>query len=207
MVLQLRPYISGTLHTTMCALCYIIMHLLLLCECRTLWDECERATLWFGNVAEFEQGQHRCCRHHMTGKQRVATTVFSQHHHENMVLRCFVFLNYHLQYVFWTLCLSWQFACFITYNVSVAARAMLQQHRGCNFCVHPDVNDSYAHYITCANTLRSSISVMYIRVIFHDVTCQFWSGDVTSSLMTSHPWQIDRHHLTTNSVGLTREHY
>jgi len=23
---------------------------------------------WFGNIAEFEQGQNRCCQHHMTGK-------------------------------------------------------------------------------------------------------------------------------------------
>jgi len=24
---------------------------------------------WFGKVAEFEQGQNRCCQHYMTGKQ------------------------------------------------------------------------------------------------------------------------------------------
>ena len=46
-------------------------------ECRTLWGEHEQAAQWFGNVAEFEQGQSRCCLHHMTGKQRVATAVFS----------------------------------------------------------------------------------------------------------------------------------
>jgi len=46
-------------------------------ECRTLWGERERAAQWFGNVAEFEQGQNRCCQHHMPGKQRVATVVFS----------------------------------------------------------------------------------------------------------------------------------
>jgi len=51
----------------------------LLDEYRTLWGERERAAQWFGNVAEFEQGQNRCCQHHMKGKQRVATAVFSQH--------------------------------------------------------------------------------------------------------------------------------
>ena len=51
----------------------------LLDEYRTLWGEREQAAQWFGNVAEFEQGQNRCCQHHMKGKQRVATAVFSQH--------------------------------------------------------------------------------------------------------------------------------
>jgi len=51
-------------------------------ECRTLWGKCERAAQWFGNVAEFEQGQNRCCQHHMAGIQGVATAVFSQHHHD-----------------------------------------------------------------------------------------------------------------------------
>jgi len=37
-------------------------------------------------------------QHHMTGKQRVVTAVFSQHHHEEMVLYRFVLFNYHLQY-------------------------------------------------------------------------------------------------------------
>ena len=68
--------------------------------CRTLGGKHERTAQWFGNVAEFEQGQNRCCQHHMTGKQRVATAVFSQHHHDKMVLHCFVLFcfNYHLQY-------------------------------------------------------------------------------------------------------------
>jgi len=57
---------------------------------RTLWGKRERAAQWFGNVAEFEQGQNRCCQRHMTGKQRVATAVFSQHHHDKMVLHRFV---------------------------------------------------------------------------------------------------------------------
>jgi len=52
--------------------------------------EREQAAQWFGNVAEFEQGQHRCCQHRMTGKQRVATAVFSQHHHKKLVLHLFV---------------------------------------------------------------------------------------------------------------------
>jgi len=48
-----------------------------------LWGERECAVkMEHVNVAEFEQGQNRCCQHHMTGKQRVATAVFSQHHHE-----------------------------------------------------------------------------------------------------------------------------
>jgi len=55
-----------------------------------LWGEREPAAQWFGNVAEFEQGQNRSCQHHMTGKQRVATAVFSQHHHNKMVLYHFV---------------------------------------------------------------------------------------------------------------------
>ena len=68
------------------------IYVCMLSECRTLWGEHDRAPQWFGNVAEFEQGQYRCCQHHMTGKQRVATAVFSQHHHEKMVLhRCVLF--------------------------------------------------------------------------------------------------------------------
>jgi len=70
-------------------------------ECRTLWGECERAAQWFGNVAEFEQGQNRRCQHHMTGKQRVTTAVFSQHHHE-VVLHHFALF----ELLVCTLCLS-----------------------------------------------------------------------------------------------------
>ena len=46
-------------------------------KCRTLWGECEQAAQWFEKVAELEQAQNRCFQHHMTGKQRVATAVFS----------------------------------------------------------------------------------------------------------------------------------
>ena len=47
------------------------------------------------------------------------------------------------------------------------AVAMLQQHRGHNACVHPDVNVSYVCYIARAMNLRSSIGMMYVSVIFH----------------------------------------
>ena len=112
----------------------------LLGECRILWGERERVAQWFGNVAEFEQGQNRFCQHHTTGKQRVAAAVFSQHHHDKMVLCRFV--------LFELPCFSRQFACFITYNfthvemylcsLTVAAHPMLQQCRGRNVSVHPD---------------------------------------------------------------------
>ena len=46
-------------------------------KCRTLWGEREQAAQWLEKVAELEQAQNRCCQHHMTGKQRVATAVFS----------------------------------------------------------------------------------------------------------------------------------
>jgi len=36
--------------------------------------------------------------HHMTGKQRVATAIFSQHHLEKLVPHCFLCFNYYLQY-------------------------------------------------------------------------------------------------------------
>ena len=52
-----------------------------------------RAAQWFGNVAEFEQGQNRCCQLPMTGKKIVATAVFSQHQHKKMVLQHFVLLS------------------------------------------------------------------------------------------------------------------
>ena len=48
-----------------------------LSKCRTLWGEREQAAQWFEKVAELEQTQNRCCQHHLTGKQRVATAVFS----------------------------------------------------------------------------------------------------------------------------------
>jgi len=39
---------------------------------------------WFGKVAEFEQGQNRCCQHYMTGKQTVllysASTIMRRLH-------------------------------------------------------------------------------------------------------------------------------
>jgi len=65
-----------------------------------LWGECEQAAQWFGNAAEFEQGQNRCCcQHHMIGKQRVATAVFSQHHISIRWYCIALFrFNYHLQY-------------------------------------------------------------------------------------------------------------
>jgi len=77
----------------------------LLGECRILWGERERAAQWFGNVAEFEQGQNRFCQHHMIGKQRVATAVFGQRHHEKMVLHRFVLFELPPA-IFFTLCLS-----------------------------------------------------------------------------------------------------
>jgi len=63
----------------------------------------------------------------MTGKQRVATAVFSQHHHEKMVLHSFVLFELPPA-VFWTLDLSWQFVCFITYSFT---RVPVQPHSGC----------------------------------------------------------------------------
>ena len=39
-------------------------------------------------------------QHHTAGKQRVATAVFSQHHHDKMELhRLLICFNYHLQYL------------------------------------------------------------------------------------------------------------
>jgi len=40
-----------------------------------------------------------------------------------------------------------------------------------------------------------------VSVIFHTLR----PYDVVSNLMTSHPWQIDQHRSTTNSVGLDYE--
>jgi len=47
-------------------------------------DIVRQAAQWFEKVAEFEQGQKRSCQHHMTGKRKAATVVFSQHHHDKM---------------------------------------------------------------------------------------------------------------------------
>jgi len=126
-------------------------------ECRTLLDERKRAAQWFGNFAEFEQGQNRCCQHHMTSKQRVVTAVFSQYHHKKMVLhRCFVLINTCsiLNFVF-------ELAICLLYHLQLHTRAcaasqwlqayILQLSHGCNVCVHPDVNVLYVHYIACAN--------------------------------------------------------
>jgi len=38
------------------------------------------------------------CQHHLTGKQRVATAVFSQHHQERWYCIALFCFNYHLQY-------------------------------------------------------------------------------------------------------------
>ena len=61
----------------------------------------------------------------MTGKQRVATSAFSQHHHEKMG---FVLFQLPPAILFWTLCLSRQFACFIPYNFT---RMPVLPHTGC----------------------------------------------------------------------------
>jgi len=121
------------------------------------------------------------------GKQRVATAVFSQHQHNKMALHCFVCLNYHLQYFVlcvWVdnlldLSLTTSHTCLC--SLAVATRTMLQQCRGCNVCVHPDVIVSYMCYFACANNLRSSIGGTYMSVTY-----------VIYGLMTSHLWQIDR---------------
>jgi len=42
-------------------------------------------------------------------------------------------------------------------GLAVAACVMLQQCRGCNICMRPDVNVLYVRYIACTNDLRSSI--------------------------------------------------
>jgi len=110
---------------------------------------------WFGNVAEFEQGQNRCCQHHMAGKQRVATAVFSY----KMVLHCFDILNYHLQcfeLCVWhllDLSLTTSHACLC--GLTVAARKMLQQRHRCNACVHMGIWPSliprppHPAFVTC----------------------------------------------------------
>ena len=86
-----------------------------------------------GNVAEFEQGQNRCCQHHMTGKQRVAAAVFSHHHHEKVILHDFVLFYLppailFLYFVFeLTICLLYHLQLHMRASVAVAAHAMLQQ--------------------------------------------------------------------------------
>ena len=176
-------------------------------ECRTLLDEREWAAKFFGNFAEFEQSQNRCCRHHMTGKQRVATAVFSQCHHKKMVLhRCFVLIN--TPAAFWTLFLMLAICLLHHLQLHTCACAasqrlhahILQQSRGRNVCVHLDVNVLYVHHIACANNLRPSMGgtykchFLYVKALL----CNFYSDDITS--------MTDWHRLTTNSVGLTREH-
>ena len=77
-------------------------------------------------------------------------------------------LNYHLQY--FVLCVwvdNWLALSIITSHTylcgpAVAAYTMLQQCRGCNVYVHPDVNVSYVCYNACANNLQSSIGGTWV---------------------------------------------
>ena len=105
----------------------------------------------------------------MTGKQRVATAVFSQYHHE-MVLNHFALFELSPAIVC-TLCLSWQFACFITYNLAVAARSMLQQFHGCNVCMH----EYRCKCFVCAYMLHAQIIYGLISV-----SCTLRPNDVIS---------------------------
>ena len=64
---------------------------IILGECRTLWGKRERAAQWFGKVAEFEQGQNRCCQHSYD-QQTESIWPLTWY---CITLFCF---NYHLQY-------------------------------------------------------------------------------------------------------------
>jgi len=132
---------------------------------------------------------NRCCQHHMTGKQRVATAVFSQHHHDKMVQHHFVLFQLPPA-IFWTLCLSWQFAWFITYHFT---RMPVRPRSGC--IRNAQCSTADAVFPTC---VILHVQIIYCLVLVGHGT--YMSGvmyDVISGLMTSYPWQIDTAQLWT----------
>ena len=120
---------------------------------------------WFGNVAEFEQGQNRCCQHDMTKQteSRCCCIQPTPSREDGTASLCFALITTCniLYFVFDLTCkllaLSLTSSHVCQCGLAVAALAMLQQCRGYNVCMHPDVTVSYVHYIACVNNLRSSI--------------------------------------------------
>ena len=116
---------------------------------------------WFRNVAEFEQGQNRsydrqtessyCCIQPVPSQEDGTASLCSV-----LPTTCNI-LTFVFELNLLSLSLTTSHVCLC--GLAVAARAMLQQHRRCNVCVHSDVNVSYVHYIACANNLWSSIGM------------------------------------------------
>ena len=126
-----------------------------------------------------------------TESSYICTAVFSQHHHNKMVLHRFVLIT---TCNICTLYLSWHFACFITYNFTcVSARP----HSG---CMH---NAPAVPQMQCfTDAMFHTCVILHAQIIYGLVSVghtyvHMWVYDVVSGLMTSHPWQIDTAWLRT----------